>query len=116
MAYAHGIGAFLNVHEGPFGIGGGSVSSDAILASPKMRRLYLAPMLEGYHVSNEPGFYLDGAFGIRVEADLLVEAAATKYEWGTRPYLRFRNLTPVPFCRALIDTDLLSEEEIKWID
>ena len=56
------------------------------------------------------------AFGVRLESDLVVEAAATKYGWGSRPYLQFRYLTPVPFCRKLIDTALLDGVEIEWLD
>ena len=71
----HGIGAFLNVHEGPFGIGGGSVDAERIASSSRMRRVYLWGMQEGYHLSDEPGFYADGKFGIRLESDLVIEAA-----------------------------------------
>eukprot|EP00966_Prymnesium_polylepis_P022934 527380-Prymnesium_polylepis.1 len=43
----HGIGAFLNVHEGPFGLGGGAVHASKIVDSARMRRMYLAPIEEG---------------------------------------------------------------------
>ena len=55
-------------------------------------------------------------FGIRIEADLVVEAAATRYAWGARPYLGFKYLSPVPMCRALIDLNLLTDEEVDWVD
>ena len=73
-----------------------------------------------YSLSDEPGFYYEksdgGGFGIRIEADLVVEAADTRYAWGARPYLRFKYLSPIPMCRALVDFDLLSRDEIEWID
>ena len=113
----HGIGAFLNVHEGPFGVGGGAVHASKIVASARMRRMYLAPIEEGYSLSDEPGFYdPDLGFGIRIEADLVVEAAETRYGWGTRPYLCFKYNSPIPMCRALIDVSLMNKEEIAWID
>lgn len=59
----HGMGSYLNVHEGPLGIGGGAVHGSAIVASDAMRARYLEPIEEGMYVSDEPGFYRDGAFG-----------------------------------------------------
>ena len=81
-----------------------------------MRRVYLAPIEAGYYLSDEPGFYRDGAFGIRIESDLVATEAETKYGWGSRPYLRFEYVTPVPMCRALIDVSLLAAEEVTWLD
>mmetsp|Transcript_13516 Transcript_13516/g.22477 ORF Transcript_13516/g.22477 Transcript_13516/m.22477 type:complete len:703 (+) Transcript_13516:98-2206(+) len=114
----HGIGAFLNVHEGPFSVGGGAVHASKIVESARMRRMYLAPIEEGYHLSDEPGFYKEGdhGFGIRIEADLIAEAATTRYAWGARSYLSFRYLSPVPMCRALIDLELMTNEEVAWVD
>ena len=135
----HGIGAFLNVHEGPFGVGGGAVHASKIIESARMRRVYLAPIEEGsaprrsspqhpalfsfvlrghrYSLSDEPGFYsTDHGFGIRIEADLVAEAADTRYAWGTRPYLAFKYLSPIPMCKALIDLELMTNEEIAWVD
>ena len=112
----HGIGAYLNVHEGPFGVGGGAVRAERVAGSARMRRVYLAPIEAGYYLSDEPGFYRDGAFGIRIESDLVATEAETKYGWGSRPYLRFEYVTPVPMCRALIDVSLLAAEEVTWLD
>ena len=70
-----------------------------------------------YSLSDEPGFYEPSmGFGIRIEADLVAEAAPTRYAWGALPYLCFKYLTPIPMCRALIDLDLMSAEEIAWVD
>lgn len=113
----HGIGAFLNVHEGPFGVGGGAVHASKIIESAGMRRRYLAPIEEGYSLSDEPGFYDPSlGFGIRIEADLVAESAKTKYDWGTRPYLSFKYLSPIPMCRALMDLEIMSKDEIEWVD
>jgi len=114
----HGIGAFLNVHEGPFGVGGGAVHASKIAESARMQLKYLAPIEEGYSLSDEPGFYMEGkdGFGIRIEADLITEPATTHFAWGARPYLRFKYLSPIPMCRALIDLDLMMDEEIAWVD
>ena len=111
--YGTGHGAYLNVHEGPFGVGGGATHAEKLQGSERLR-MYTHGIEEGYHLSDEPGFYLDGvegAFGIRLEADLVVVRAHTTEAWGPRPYLKFKYLTPVPFCRALIDETLLNEEE-----
>ena len=72
-----------------------------------------------YSLSDEPGFYCNEgghAFGIRIEADLVSEAADTHFAWGARKYLRFKYLSPIPMCRALIDTALMNTEEIAWVD
>jgi len=115
----HGIGAFLNVHEGPFGVGGGAVHASKIVESARMRRMYLAPIEEGYSLSDEPGFYTKEGevhFGIRIEADLVSTAAPTRYAWGARPYLRFSYLSPIPMCTALIEEGILNPDEIAWVD
>ena len=107
-----------------------------------MSRMYLAPIKEGMYLSDEPGFYKPGEFGIRIESDLVVCAAETRYGFGAprfgfdqrsfsattrltpgasapagaREWLKFEYLTKVPFCRALIDTAMLSPAEREWID
>jgi Xaa-Pro aminopeptidase len=94
----HGVGSFLSVHEGPASI------------SPYLRPATLA---EGMVMSNEPGFYLNGAYGIRLENLVLVQRADVA---GPKPFFRFETLTLAPFDRALIDPDLLTAEEIGWLD
>jgi Xaa-Pro aminopeptidase len=94
----HGVGSFLSVHEGPASI------------SPHLRG---APITEGMILSNEPGYYLPGAYGIRIENLLLVQRAEMASE---KPFLRFETLTLAPIDRALIDTALLRPDEIEWID
>lgn len=112
----HGIGAFLNVHEGPFGIGGGTVPGNVIHGNDRMKRMYLEPFHAGHFVSDEPGYYKDGEFGIRIESDLVVVEADTPFKSGSRAWLRFECLTLVPFCRSLIDPALLTSDEIEWLD
>ena len=93
----------MNVHEGPIGIGT-RVQFSEVALSP------------GNVISNEPGFYVDGSFGIRVENIVMVREAKTKYSFGDKPYLGFEHVTMVPYCRKLIDTSLLTDAEKKWLN
>jgi Xaa-Pro aminopeptidase len=95
----HGVGAYLSVHEGPVSLS---------------RAARVVPIEAGMILSNEPGFYLPGAYGIRLENLLLVQPAALPD--AKKPFLRFEVLTLAPFDRALIDAALLSPEERAWLD
>lgn len=95
----HGVGSFLAVHEGPQSIS---------------RRGEQA-LLPGMIVSNEPGYYRDGAFGIRIE-NLIHVTAAEPIEGGDRPMLGFETLTLCPIDRRLIVKDLMDTGEIEWLD
>lgn len=97
----HGVGSFLNVHEGPQGIHTRPTATGATLD-------------EHMVVSNEPGFYLNGSFGIRIENLEVVVPAVTKYNNGD--YLTFETLTVAPLCRELIDAALLTPDEVIWVD
>ena len=66
-------------------------------------------------VSNEPGYYKEGAFGIRIE-NLQYVTPAEDIEGGERPMLGFECLTFAPLARRLIKTDLLSPQERDWVD
>lgn len=96
----HGVGVYLGVHEGP-------------------HRIAKAPnniaLEAGMIVSNEPGFYKEGAYGIRIE-NLQYVTPAEEIEGGDRPMLGFECLTFAPLCRELIVTDLLSQAERDWVD
>lgn len=94
----HGVGAFLSVHEGPQRIA-------------KTGTVALAP---GMILSNEPGYYRAGAYGIRIENLVLVEERAIA--GGERPMLGFETLTLAPYDRRLVDLSLLDEAETAWID
>ncbi|MGR3433491.1 MAG: aminopeptidase P family protein [Shimia sp.] len=96
----HGVGAFLSVHEGP----------------QRLARSGTVPLEPGMILSNEPGYYREGAFGIRIENLIAVEAAPPLPGGDDREMLRFETLTWVPFDRRLIDPDALTGAERAWID
>ncbi|KAF7561901.1 hypothetical protein G7046_g2238 [Stylonectria norvegica] len=99
----HGVGSFLNVHEGPIGIG----------TRVQYAEVALAP---GNVISNEPGYYEDGSFGIRIENVVMVKEMKTKHSFGDKPYLGFEHVTMVPYCRNLIDATLLTDVEKAWLN
>ncbi|KAL0387507.1 UNVERIFIED_CONTAM: Aminopeptidase P2 [Sesamum radiatum] len=98
----HGVGAALNVHEGPQSI--------------SFRFGNMTPLLRGMVVSNEPGYYEDHAFGIRIENLLHVKEANTPNRFGGVEYLGFEKLTFVPIQAKLVDLSLLSTTEIDWLN
>jgi Xaa-Pro aminopeptidase len=65
-------------------------------------------------LSNEPGFYLPGGYGIRLEN--LILAVEAEFPQAAKPFLRFETLTWAPFDRRLIDTALLTKAEVDWIN
>jgi Xaa-Pro aminopeptidase len=99
----HGVGSYLNVHEGPIGIGTRIQYSEV-------------PLAPGNVISNEPGYYEDGSFGIRIENIIMVKEAETKHKFGDKPYLGFEHVTMVPYCRKLIDENLLTRREKHWLN
>jgi Xaa-Pro aminopeptidase len=74
------------------------------------------PLAVGNVISNEPGYYEDGNYGIRIENVIMVAEAETKYRFGDKPYLGFEHVTMVPMCRKLIDVELLSGQEKEWLN
>lgn len=98
----HGVGAALNVHEGPQSI--------------SFRFGNMTPLLKGMIVSNEPGYYEDHSFGIRIENLLFVKEIDTPNRFGGIGYLGFEKLTFVPIQSKLIDVSLLSVAEINWLN
>jgi Xaa-Pro aminopeptidase len=116
----HGVGAALNVHEGPFGI------------APRFGNQEV--MKKGMVVSNEPGVYEDGSYGIRIENLLectyvldedneafdagLIDGdeGFPEKSPGKKTFLRFNKLTMIPIQKNLIDTNLMTTEELEWID
>ncbi|KAI0691006.1 Creatinase/aminopeptidase [Cerioporus squamosus] len=99
----HGVGHFLNVHEGPQGIG--------------VRIAYNStPLKPGMTVSNEPGYYKDGSYGIRIENVVIVRDAQTPNNFGDKGYLCFEHVTLCPMGENLIDASLLSAKEKEWLD
>jgi Xaa-Pro aminopeptidase len=97
----HGVGSYLNVHEGPQSI------------NPKKDTG--APLEAGNVLSNEPGYYEPGAYGFRIESLVLVVEEKGLSRNG-RPFLRFETLTMCPIDRRLIDVTLLDERESAWVD
>lgn len=96
----HGVGVYLGVHEGPHRI-----------AKP----WNAVPLAPGMIVSNEPGFYKAGAYGIRIE-NLQYVTPAKDIPGGEIPMLGFECLTFAPLARRLIDVKLLSKDERKWVN
>jgi Xaa-Pro aminopeptidase len=95
----HGVGSYLSVHEGPQRISKGG----------------MVAMQAGMIVSNEPGYYLTDAFGIRIE-NLMVVRQAHKSGSMERPMLSFETLTLAPMDRRLIDVTLLNPSDINWLN
>lgn len=98
----HGVGSFLGVHEGPQRIAkgrGGQAGTDQAL-------------IAGMILSNEPGYYKAGEYGIRIENLVLVEERTIDGMEGD--WLGFSALTLVPIDRTLVDKDMLSPEQIDW--
>jgi Xaa-Pro aminopeptidase len=95
----HGVGSFLSVHEGP----------------ARISKTSHIPLQPGMILSNEPGFYRPGHFGIRIE-NLLVVKPAQKQKGHERSMLSFETLSFVPIDRNLIETKLLTRTELIWLD
>jgi Xaa-Pro aminopeptidase len=96
----HGVGVYLSVHEGPQRI---SRASNIVLE-------------EGMILSNEPGFYKEGSFGIRIENLLIVKKAKKLKAFSNRDMLEFETISFAPLDRKLIIKDILTKAEIDWIN
>jgi Xaa-Pro aminopeptidase len=100
----HGVGSFLSVHEGPQRIapvGGAQSGGDE-------------PLAEGMILSNEPGYYKAGEYGIRIENLILVKRV--EVEGAEKEMLGFETLTFAPIDRRLIVREMLSEAELAWLN
>ncbi len=95
----HGVGSYLSVHEGPQSIS----------------KRGMAVLEPGMICSNEPGYYKEGAYGIRIE-NLEIVTPATSVSGGDRPMMGFETITFVPYDRRLIALELLDPRERTWID
>ena len=95
----HGVGACLNVHEGP----------------QSLSRRGGAELKPGMILSNEPGHYVEGSHGIRIENLVIVEPPSVP-EGGTRQMLGFETLTWCPIDRRLIDPKLMTYEDLDWLN
>lgn len=94
----HGVGSYMNVHEGPQGI----------------HRRAMEPLQPGMIISNEPGYYVEGKYGIRIENLVLVSEAQDI--GGNIETHSFENLTWAPIDKRLIDASLLTQSEISWLN
>jgi Xaa-Pro aminopeptidase len=94
----HGVGSYLSVHEGP----------------QRLSKLGTTPLEPGMILSNEPGYYKQGDYGIRIENLIVVEERVIP--GGDRTIYGFETLTWAPYERALIELKLLDESEIAWIN
>jgi Xaa-Pro aminopeptidase len=94
----HGVGVYLSVHEGP----------------QRISKVGTVPLEPGMILSNEPGYYKAGHWGIRIENLLVVEPRETA--GGERPMLGFETITLAPMDLALVDVKLLDAEERAWLD
>ncbi len=95
----HGVGSYLSVHEGP----------------ARINKSDRTPLEPGMILSNEPGYYKQGAYGIRIE-NLVMVHEAKDIAGGDRKMLGFETLTLCPIDRRLIDTGLLTRDELQWLD
>ena len=95
----HGVGSYLSVHEGP----------------QRLSRLGTVALEPGMMLSNEPGYYREGQYGIRLESLVLV-TPLEKIPGGTREMMGFETLTLVPFDRRLIDPKQLLPWELAWLN
>jgi Xaa-Pro aminopeptidase len=95
----HGVGSYLSVHEGP----------------QRISRLATQELLPGMILSNEPGYYRPGSFGIRIE-NLVFVKAPEDIAGGDQPMLSFETLTWCPIDRRLVVTSMLTVEELDWLN
>ncbi len=102
----HGVGYLLNVHEGPQNINWKIHTSGG-------RRGNATPLEEGMLTSDEPGLYLEGKYGIRTE-NLLLCRKAEKNEYGQ--FMEFETVTLVPYEREAILPEMLTREELEWLN
>ncbi|PIE14583.1 MAG: X-Pro aminopeptidase [Rhodobacterales bacterium] len=96
----HGVGVYLCVHEGP----------------QRLSKISHVPLRPGMILSNEPGYYREGAFGIRIENLIVVQPATPLAGADDRAMHDFLTLTYVPIHRQLIRADMLSRDERDWLD
>lgn len=94
----HGVGSYLSVHEGP----------------QRLSKLGTTPLEPGMILSNEPGYYKEGHYGIRIENLIVVEER--QIPGAERTIYGFETITWCPYERALIDPSILDNGEIAWID
>jgi Xaa-Pro aminopeptidase len=95
----HGVGSYLSVHEGP----------------ARIAKRGTTALMRGMIVSNEPGYYKAGHYGIRIE-NLVLVSEAPAVAGAEKPLNHFETLTLVPIDRRLVDLSLMTPDETKWLD
>jgi Xaa-Pro aminopeptidase len=95
----HGVGSYLSVHEGP----------------QRISKLGTTPLTAGMILSNEPGYYKAGAYGLRIET-LIIVTEPEDIPGGDRPMHGFETITLAPIDRRLIEPKLMTADEIAWLD
>ncbi|XP_070568256.1 xaa-Pro aminopeptidase 1-like [Ptychodera flava] len=99
----HGIGACLSVHEGPVRFGKGQTEWEE-------------PLYVGMFLSNEPGYYEENFYGVRLETAMAVEWQRTDNNYGNQTWMTFKEVAYVPFQYSLINFKMLSPEHIDWMN
>ena len=94
----HGVGSYLSVHEGP----------------QRIARTGTEKLLDGMILSNEPGYYKEGQYGIRLE-NLVLVTPAEKEPGGDLAMHGFETLTLVPFDKRMLRPELMTAEELQWL-
>jgi Xaa-Pro aminopeptidase len=95
----HGVGSYLSVHEGP----------------ARLSKLGTTALQRGMILSNEPGYYKTGQYGIRIE-NLVLVTEAPPVAGAEKPLNAFETLTLAPIERRLVEADMLTTEERRWLD
>ncbi len=95
----HGVGAYLSVHEGPQSIS----------------RRAMEPLISGMIISNEPGYYREGQYGIRIE-NLVLVRGPTEIDGGNTPMLGFETLSLAPIDQRLIAPNIMTDQELHWLN
>ena len=95
----HGVGSYLSVHEGP----------------QRIAKTGRQELLPGMILSNEPGYYKPGEYGIRIE-NLIIVTETEDIPGGDKPMLGFGTITLAPIDHRLIDAHLMTREELQWLD
>jgi len=95
----HGVGAYLSVHEGP----------------QRLSRVSRVPLEPGMILSNEPGYYVPGRYGIRIE-NLIIVSGAKQIDGGNTPMHGFETITIAPIDLRLIDPNIMTDDEIHWLN
>jgi Xaa-Pro aminopeptidase len=95
----HGVGSYLSVHEGP----------------QRIAKVGITPLEPGMILSNEPGYYKPGEYGIRIE-NLIIVTEAKPVAGGDIAMMEFETITLAPIDKRLIDSSLLNRAELQWLD